>query len=78
MQNRNSQRIYRQRRVEERKKFEDRAVAAEQAAEKTKENIRELQNMVNSLREQVHRLQDENLALRSGTKSMAWESSSVP
>jgi len=72
-QNRNSQRIYRQRRADELKKFEDRAIMAEETSERISGKMKELQSEVLDLRNQVEHLEAENLALRSSVSSMLSE-----
>ncbi|KAN0092021.1 hypothetical protein V8E51_017868 [Hyaloscypha variabilis] len=68
VQNRNSQRIYRQRRVEERNKFETRAIEAEKSANELKVHLAELHAVVASLRHQVEELRVENATLRQGSR----------
>lgn len=71
-QNRNSQRIYRQRRIDERKKFEDRAISAEKTSERVNSELEELKAEVLGLKDQVEQLEAENLSLRSSISSMPW------
>ncbi len=65
-QNRNSQRIYRQRRMEERQRFEARAVTAEEASKELRKHLTELHAAVSCLRYKVEQLQIENAILRRG------------
>ena len=63
-QNRNSQRIYRQRRMEERQRFEERAIAAEEAAKELRQHLTELQSVIACLRYQVQQLEAEKAMLQ--------------
>ena len=63
-QNRNSQRVYRQRRIEERNVFEARATAAEDSSAELKNKIVVLETEVAKLTEQVQGLEVENAKLR--------------
>lgn len=76
-QNRNSQRVYRQRRIDERRHFEARAIAAEETSRQMEGYLSELQAMVTSLRHKVQQLEAENLALRTSTYSMPWRKTSL-
>ena len=64
--------MYRQRRIDEKRLFEARAIAAEETSRQMGEHLRELQSMVTSLRHKVQQLEAENLALRTSTYSMPW------
>ncbi|KAG4433101.1 hypothetical protein IFR05_011419 [Cadophora sp. M221] len=63
-QNRNSQRIYRQRRMEERQRFEERAIAAEEASKQLRAHLTELHSVIACLRYQVQQLEVENATLK--------------
>ena len=70
-QNRNSQRVYRQRRIEERNVFEARATAAEEMSEKLRSKVDLLNSEVAQLTGQVKKLEIENAELRNCNKSKA-------
>lgn len=63
-QNRNSQRIYRQRRMEERQRFEERAIAAEEVSKQLRMHLTELHSVIACLKYKVEQLQVENATLR--------------
>lgn len=62
-QNRNSQRVYRQRRIEERNVFEARATAAEEISAKLTVEIKVLTLEVATLSEQIRKLEVKNANL---------------
>ncbi|KAL2060705.1 hypothetical protein VTL71DRAFT_9346 [Oculimacula yallundae] len=64
-QNRNSQRIYRQRRMEERQRFEERAIAAEEGSKQLRVHLTELHSVISCLRYQVQQLEAENASLKA-------------
>lgn len=70
-QNRNSQRVYRQRRIEERNEFENRATVAEETSKKLQSHVDKLESEVVELNEQIKGLERENTDLRIRANSMA-------
>ncbi|KAF8848970.1 hypothetical protein BDZ45DRAFT_810360 [Acephala macrosclerotiorum] len=64
-QNRNSQRIYRQRRIEERQRFEERAIAAEEATKQLRIHVSELHTTIAVLKHQLEQAKAENVSLRA-------------
>ncbi|KAE8447011.1 hypothetical protein EG329_011145 [Mollisiaceae sp. DMI_Dod_QoI] len=63
-QNRNSQRIYRQRRIEERQRFEERAIAAEDTLKQLRVHVSELHMTIAVLKHQLEQAKAENACLR--------------
>ncbi|KAH7327329.1 hypothetical protein BKA65DRAFT_539953 [Rhexocercosporidium sp. MPI-PUGE-AT-0058] len=58
------QRIYRQRRMEERQRFEERAIAAEEASKQLRLHLTELHSVIACLRYQVQQLEAEKAILK--------------
>ncbi|KUJ09549.1 uncharacterized protein LY89DRAFT_690032 [Mollisia scopiformis] len=62
-QNRNSQRIYRERRLEERQRFEERAIAAEEVSKLLRFQLLELSTEIGVLKHQLEQTKAENASL---------------
>ncbi|KAK9481817.1 hypothetical protein V1527DRAFT_502049 [Lipomyces starkeyi] len=76
IQNINSQRAYRQKRADELRAFKSRAIAADETSMQVNTNLRDLELLVTSLKNNVQQLEADDLALRTSLYSMAWRKSS--
>ncbi|KAE9375950.1 hypothetical protein N431DRAFT_481144 [Stipitochalara longipes BDJ] len=75
IQNRNAQRSYRQRREDERKILLDKLKVAQEECRNLGETCTELQALVETLQDQLKRMEAENIALRTSISSMLWRQS---